>query len=98
MEPSAVIPSTVVIATVATSIMISAAPSTTAIAAAGARPTAGIGIPAAASEGSRSGTVPTTAAPSPGVRAHEKCCCADSNSESEYFAKHSNFHRLVVDS
>jgi hypothetical protein len=97
MEPSAVIPSTVVIATVATSIMISAAPST-AIAASGARPTPGIGIPTAASEGSRSGTAPTTAAPSPGVRAHEKCCGADSNSESEYFAQHSNFYRLVVDS
>src|SRR5690242_18014775 len=98
METPAVVSSAVVIAAVATPIMISAAPSTTAIAAAGARPTPGIGIPTAAGEGSRSGTAPTTAAPSLGVRAHEKCCGADSNSESEYIAQHSNVYRLVVDS
>jgi len=90
MEPSAVIPSTVVIATVATPVMISAAPSTPAIRAAGARKTAGVSIPTAPGEGSRSRATPTTAAPSAGVDGHKKGRRADGNRGSEYFTQHSN--------
>ena len=90
MESPAVIPSTVVIATVATPIMISAAPSTPAIRAAGARKTAGVSIPTAPGEGSRSRATPTTAAPSAGVDGHKKGRRADGNRGSEYFTQHSN--------
>jgi hypothetical protein len=100
VEPPSVVPSTaaVVITTVATPITVS----TTAISATGeaarARVTPGIGIPTTAGEGCRPRAIPTTAAPSPGVEGHEKHCHADGNSESEYFAQHSNFYRLVVNS
>ena len=97
MEPPAVIPasapvipSAVVIATVAAPVMIAAA------IVPGARVISGIGIPITASVGSRSRTIPTTAAeaagagvtpttaaPGQGVGGQEKRCHTGGNSERE---------------
>ena len=100
MEPPSVIPSTAAVVCAApiviAAVMIAAAVAT-AISAAGARVTAGIGIPTTAGVGSRSRTIPTTAAPSHCFRGYEKRCHADGTSENEYFAQHSNIYRFVVD-